>query len=176
MTATATIKDIEALTRKYADARGELAATVQALQDELEQVRRKYLRSIERQADRALERKGELAGAIESAPELFVKPRTYTFAGVKVGFQKGKGKVSFEDADQVVRLIERHLADQAELLIVTEKKPNKEAILQLPAADVKRIGCAITGTGDAVLIKDASGEVDKLVAALLKDKTEETEA
>lgn len=172
----ATLKDIENLTQKYADARGALESEVKELQAELEQVRRSYVKAIAKLADRVLERRAELFAALESAPELFVKPRSLVVAGIRVGFEKGKGKVEYTDADKVVALIERHLPEQAELLVITEKKPNKQAILKLPAADVKRIGCTISGTGDAVIIKDAAGEVDKLVAALLAEDTEEAAA
>lgn len=172
----ATLKEIESLTKTYADRRGALAGTVGGLNDELEQVKRKYLARIRREVAAAKDAEANLRSAIEGSPELFTKPRTVTVHGVKVGFQKGKGKVVFEDADQVLKLIKKHLGDQAELLIVTEEKPNKDAIAQLPAADVKRIACSVVGTGDQVVIKDAAGEVDKLVAALLKEDAEEVVA
>jgi len=168
----ATMKEIEALTKAYADRRGALAGTVSGLNDELEQVKRKYLARIRQQVGAAKDAQANLHAAIEGTPELFVKPRTVTVHGVKVGFQKGKGKVTFENPDKVVELIKKHLPDQVDLLVITEEKPNKEGIGQLPAADVKRIGCAVSGTGDVVLIKDATGDVDKLVAALLKEDEE----
>ena len=169
------MQQIEAATGLYAVAHAGLVATVAGLNDELEAVKKKYLPRIRKEAAHAKGLKEQLKTLIEGKPELFERPRTAIFHGVRVGFRKGEGKVAFEyEADKVIALIEKHLADQAELLIITERKPNKEAIAQLPAADVKRIGCSIEGTGDLVVIKDAASEVDKLVAALLKDEPEES--
>jgi hypothetical protein len=95
-------------------------------------VKRKYLPRIRTQVAHAKMLHAQLKASIEAHPELFEKPRTVTFHGVKVGFAKGKGKVTFQhDADKVIALIEKHLPDQAELLVITERKPNKDAIAQL---------------------------------------------
>lgn len=169
----ATLKEIEALTKAYADRREALGATVAGLNDELEAVKRKYLPRIKQQVGTAKDAEANLRAAVETSIALFVKPRTISVHGIKVGFQKGKGKVTFSDADRVVELIRKHLADRADFLIVTEEKPNKEAIAQLEVVDLKKIGCAVSGTGDQVVIKDAAGDVDKLVAALLKEEVEE---
>lgn len=170
------MKDIEALTAKFADVRGALSATVAALNEEIDQVKRKYLAGIKRQVARAREQQGELRAAIEAAPELFAKPRTQVFHGVKVGFRKGKGEIDFDDADKVVSLIEKHLPEVADVLVQVTRKPIKDAILLYCSVDdLKKIGCKVTGTGDEVVIKDTASDVDKLVAALLKDE-EEVEA
>lgn len=171
-----TLTRIEALARLYADARAALAATVSGLNDEIEQVKRKYLPRIKDQVARAKEHGSGLHNAIEGAPELFVKPRTVVVHGLKVGFEKGKGKVTFDSAEKVIELIEKHLADKADVLIITKKRPNKDAIAALEVSELKRIGCAVTGTGDAVVIKDTASDVDKLVAALLAEDAEEVEA
>ena len=170
----ATLKEIESLTKAYADRREALAGTVSGLNDELEAVKRKYLQRIKQQVGAAKDAEANLRAAIEASIALFVKPRTITVHGIKVGFQKGKGKVTFADADKVVELIKKHLGDQADILVITEEKPNKEAIAQLDVAELRKIGCSVTGTGDQVLIKDAAGEVDKLVAALLKEEEPES--
>ena len=46
--------------------------------------------------------------------------------------------------------------------------PNKEALAELSAADLKKIGVTLTDTGYVAVIKPVDGEVDKIVAALLK--------
>lgn len=165
---------IEILTQRYASAHSCLEQRVGALNEEIEQVRKKHLAGIKDDVARAKSRKAELKAAIEAAPELFVRPRTVIFHGVKVGFRKGAGKVTFADADQVVRLIWLHFdPDRAETLIKFTEKPNKEAIAELGVAELKKIGCAVEGTGDVVEIRDTASDVDKLVAALLKDDAEE---
>ncbi len=164
---------IETLAAAYARARAELASTVAAWNEEREAVTKRYLKGMRAEVAVAKDRAAELRAAIEAAPELFEKPRTRTLHGVKLGYQKGKGRVTFEDAAKVVALIRKHLPELADALVIIEEKPNKDAIAQLPAADVKRIACALEGTGDVVVIKDSAGEVDRLVNQLLKEEAEE---
>jgi len=173
----ATLQEIDKLTEKYADLRGKLAAEVGALEEELEAAKKARLQAIKRLVQRAAEAHGELKAAIEDSAALFERPKTQVLHGVKVGLRKGSGGIQFEDADQVVALIEKHFTeDECELLIITKKKPNKEALEQLGVADLKKVACTVEDTGDVVVIKDTASEVDKIVKALLKEATEEVEA
>lgn len=170
-----TLTEIETLTRAYADARALLAERVQALQEEIEAARRRRLRGIKEAVARAADAHAALKAAIESAPELFQRPRTVTIAGIKVGYQKGRGEIVWEDAAQVVRLIRRHLPEQADSLIKVVETPIKSALAQLSVAELKRIGVTVIETGDQVLIKPTDGEIDKLVDALLREAAAEEE-
>jgi hypothetical protein len=172
------MNEIETLTRSYSDARGVLSDTVAALNFELDQVKRNYLTQIKQQVGKAKERQAELRAAIEANADLFTKPkpRTQIFYGVKVGFRKATGKIQFDDPDQVVKLIRRQFPDQFDVLVKTTETPIKSALEALPAVTLKKLGIEVNETGDVVMIKDAAGEVDKLVAALLKDEAEEIEA
>ena len=172
----ATLQEIDRLTGKYADLRGKLAAEVEALNEELEAAKKAHLQAVKRLVERTAEAHGELRAAIEESAALFERPKTQVLHGVKVGFRKAVGGIQFEDADQVVELIEKRLPEQAEVLIITKKKPNKEALEQLDVADLKKIACTVEDTGDVVVIKDTASEVDKIVKALLKEATEEVEA
>lgn len=173
---TTTLKEIESLAKRYADRRAALAEDVGALHEQIEKLKRARLPEIKTHVAQVKDAQAALAAAIEASPELFVKPRTVTVHGVKVGFQKGKGRVVFDDAAKVVELIERHLPELAERLVKTTKKPAKEALLALDVATLKRIACRVTGTGDEVLIKDTTSDVDKLVEALLEEEQEEVES
>jgi hypothetical protein len=169
-----TMKDIEALAKRYADARGMLSDIVAALNYEREQVLRNYLTRLKRQVASAKGAEAELKSAIEASPALFEKPRTQVFHGVKVGFRKSTGKLEFDDPDQVVKLIRKHFPEQFDVLVKTAETPIKEALANLTAAELKKLGVEVAESGDVVLVKDAAGEVDKIVKALLKD--EELEA
>lgn len=162
-----TLADIELNAKAFSQARETLAERVGALNAAIAELRRAHLPGIKRTLQRTAQHQAVLQVSIESAPELFVKPRTLILHGIKLGFAKGKGNISFSDADQVCKLIRRHLADQADTLIKTTHKPIKATIAQLPAADIKRIGCTIGATGDLVVIAPVDSEVDKLVDALL---------
>lgn len=170
------LAEIESRTKRYADARGALLQIVQHLNDTIEALKRTHLPEIKRLVGRTAEREAELRFAIETAPELFERPRTQIFHGVKVGFRKGSGGIDWEDDDQVVALIEKHFAeDEAALLIKTTKKPIAKALEDLEVATLKKLGCTVESTGDVVVIKPTDTAVDKIVNALLKDAVEEAE-
>jgi hypothetical protein len=117
----------------------------------------------------------KLHAALEESPALFDKPKTRTMHGVKVGFAKQKGKVTFSDEEKTIQLIRQLLPkDQATLLIRVSEEVHKPAVYDLVAKDLKRLGITVGEDGDAVVIKPMTSDVDKLVNALLK-KTEEVE-
>ncbi len=171
-----TLKEIEALTKRYSELAAALHDAVDALEAEKAAVTRQHLPGIKRLLDRAKPAKAELSAAIDASPELFVKPRTVTFHGVRVGFVKQPGRVEFDDADQVVKLIRKHFPDRFEFLVKTTYAPIKKALGQLRADEVKKLGVSVTDDTDEVLIKDTSSEIEKAVESLLKDEPEEVSA
>ncbi len=171
-----TMQAIEEKTRVYADARDLLAARVQMLQEQIEQAKRAALPAIRKAVQAATEARDRLEADLQAAPELFKRPRTQTFAGVRVGYTKQKGKVAIADEDATIARIRKHLPDdQAELLIRVKESVDKTAVYNLEARDLKRLGITITDDTDAVVIKATDTEVDKLVNALLMD-SEQVEA
>jgi predicted ATPase len=167
----AALAEIEAKAKTLADARALLAERMEALQTEISAAKRRKLPGIKSALGEAANAENDLRALIEHNPGLFVKPRTVVFHGVKLGFQKGKGKMDWADDAQVITLIRKHLADQAEVLIQVTEKPVKEALKNLAAPDLARIGVTVEESGDHVLVKAADSELDKLVDALLKAAT-----
>lgn len=164
---------IDAKARVYTEARERLAASVAALNDTITALKREHLPTIKRHLTRAFEHEQELRALVEANPHLFIKPKTVVLHGVKVGFEKGKGTLTFEDADQVVKLIKRKLPDQADVLIATKEAPVKKALAQLTVAQLKSIGCQVDEAGDRVIVRAVDSAVDKLVNALLKSLSDE---
>lgn len=169
----ANLNDIERLAKKYAEAREHLASIVSAMNEGIEEIKRDNMKRLKKAVAEAAEHHDALKTLIEEAPQLFVKPRSVVLHGIKLGYQKGKGKIEWDDADQVVRLIKKHFPEQADLLIATSEKPAKEALASLTAAELKKLGISVTDGGDAVFIKPADSAVDKMVDALLRDATAE---
>jgi hypothetical protein len=101
-----------------------------------------------------------------------VKPRTVILHGIKVGYRKATGKIEFDDAEQVVKLIRKHFPDQFDVLVKVEETPVKKALANLTAAELKKLGIEVSDSGDEVEIRDTASDVDKLVSALLKDYEE----
>ncbi len=171
----ATLGQIEQLTKEYADARGRLCKTMRDLHDTIESLKRQYLPGIKLQVSIAKEKKDCLKAAIEDSPALFEKPRTIIITGIKVGFEKGRGKIEWASDEVVVRLIKKHFPEQADILIKTTEKPLKKPLARLSVAELKRIGVTVEETGDVVYIKPVDSEVDKLVEALLEEDEKRTE-
>ncbi len=157
------ITEIEKGAREYADARALLSSLVTQLQEELEAARRVRLPGIKKAVAVAADAKSRLRASIEAAPDLFVKPRTITVAGVKVGYQKSKGKILVDEEGQVIKRIHRWLPDLAEDLIQTKEKLIKKALEKLSAAQLKKLGVTVEQDGDLIVIRPVDGDMEKLV-------------
>lgn len=171
-----TMTDIETRAAAAAKARDKLRELCSALNDGVTALQRDQLPAIRRAVERASQAKAELKALVESAPELFVKPKTVILHGLRLGYMKGKGGIAWDDGDAVVAAILKHLPDQADDLIRWTGKPLKEAINQLDVATLKKIGCRVVDTGEQVFIKAVDSAVDKMVDALLRDATVEVTA
>ena len=168
-----TLNDLERRTKLLADARAALADIVGELNAGIEALKRDRMRELKAAVARAAEHHDQLKLLIEQAPELFVRPRTVVFHGIRIGYRKGNGKIEYDDPDRVVALIKRYFPEKAGVLIATRERPAKEALEELSAADLKRLGIVVEDTGDQVVIKHTDSAVDKLVAALIKGATDE---
>lgn len=163
------IQSIEKSTRDFSDARQALADRVQLLQDEIEQVKRKHLKDVRALAGQMAVAHEILFQEIKDHPDAFVKPKTQTISGVRVGFKKEKGKTTIANEGNTIALIRKLIPDQAEALIQTEEKLLKTPLQQLPAATLKRLGVTVTDDTDAVYIKPVGDDIDKFVNALLEE-------
>ena len=52
------------------------------------------------------------------------------------------------------------------------ESPDKKMLAELPVNELKKLGCTVADTGDVVVIKPTDSEIEKAVAALLKDAVE----
>jgi len=162
-----TLPDLELLTRKYADARGRLAGLITELNDIIERAKRERLARVKELVAVAAEREANLRSAIEGSPELFEKPRTLIFHGVKIGYVKQRGKIEWDDPDRVVELIRAHFNERG--LLRVSYVPDRASLAGLTVAELKKIGCRATEDGDKAVVLPVDSEVDKIVSALLKD-------
>ncbi|HOT30157.1 MAG TPA: host-nuclease inhibitor Gam family protein [Candidatus Ozemobacteraceae bacterium] len=164
------IGTIEKMTKDYADARGTLSGRVTEMNEAIDLIKRRYLPLIKHAVNSALDRKSKLQAEIENHPELFEKPRTLTLHGIKVGFQKQRAGIDWNDDEAVVKLIRKHFPDQVDVLVKTTEKPVKSALNQLTVADLKKLGVSVSDGADEAVIKPTDTDVDKLVAKLLEDE------
>lgn len=164
--------EIERATREYRRARDVVEERVEKLDDEIRALKRRRLPGIKSAVRHAAQLKSQLEGLIANAPDLFQRPRTVTIDGVKVGWQKGKGKIVIDDPAAAVRVIRKQFPEQADTLIKVTETPVRKAVAQLSTRELKRIGARVEETGDAVIIKPVDSDVDKLVDALLDEADE----
>jgi len=165
-----TLTEIEKLAREFSQAREALKGKVQTLEEEISAAKKRHLSGIRKSIEEAANRHMKLFDAISGSPELFVKPKTVIFHGIKLGYMKGKGEIVWDDTAQVVKLIKKNLPDLVDALIKINETPVKTALAQLSVADLKKIGVTVVETGDEVFIKPTDSEIDKLINALLKDE------
>jgi hypothetical protein len=166
------LSGIETLCRDFDAESAKLEEMIGSLEADLDEVKNRHLAALKRQAGVVARREAELTSAIEAAPSLFVKPRTATMHGVKVGLSSSVGKLAFDDEDTVVGLIKRHFGVDSDLYIHTTEKPNKDALKTLSIGQLAKLGCRIDGAGDVVVCKRVAGDVEKLINKLIEKLVE----
>lgn len=165
---------IEDATRRFAKSRQKLAERMRALEDDIAALRRRRIAGIKSAVAEAADKQSELADLLAASPGLFAgRRRTLTVDGIKVGWRKKKGKVVVRDEDATIGRIRKHLPDQADLLIQVKESVRKNAVQDLMAGDLKRLGIEITADVDEIVIAPTDSEIDKLVDALLAECIDE---
>jgi hypothetical protein len=173
MTALDTIVEKARALRVSRDA---IDTIVRSLQRGIDELKADKLPELREAIEAATTAWRELEAQIQAHPELFVRPRTQEAHGIKFGVMQGKGSLQIPDQERTLQLIDKHLADSAEQLIITRREPAKSVLATLSANDLKRIGVTVVPGTDTVFIKPADREVDGLVKALLANSIEEQKA
>lgn len=169
-TTPTTMDHIESLAKMLAGARTELVDRMQSLRREQDEIKRRRLQGIRNAVARVQAAHEELRLAVVASPALFAKPKTRLLHGIKLGYQKQRGKISWADDDAVIELIKRHFPEQLDTLTRTKRSLVRDALSAMPAKDLRRLGVTVTDDVDAVLIKASDSDIDKLVDALVNDK------
>jgi hypothetical protein len=167
--ATPSMADLDRLAKIYYDKRDELGAVVGEMEAEIEAIKRKFMRSLKAKVSNAKEAENELKNAVSIAPELFEKPKAVILHGIKCGFRKKPGQLTWDDDAYVCDKIEKHFAEQADVLIKTTRKPVDKALRNLQAGDLLKLGIKLDKDIDEPVVAAVDSEVDKLVEALMKD-------
>jgi anion-transporting ArsA/GET3 family ATPase len=165
--------EIEKFAKDYATNLNALRTLLDNLNTEVEAITKRKMSGIRIAVIKVKEAKEILREAIDSVRSLFAKPKTRIMHGVKIGLAKGRGKIKWDDKDQVIKLIRKHFPEQAEILIKTEEEPVRDALNNLSTADLRKLGIIVSDSDDKVVIKSVDSNVDKMVAALLKDDSED---
>lgn len=166
---TITLSTIEEQSAHVAKVRQELADAVAVLQAGIDTLKQQAGPNIRAALAAYNTAEDALRAMLSGAPSLFEKPRTRVFHGLKVGYQKGKGGLSIDDDLRCVALIKKHFPDQVDVLIRVTEKPVKDALEQLSASDLKKLGVHIVEADDQVVLRAIESDIDKLIKALTGD-------
>lgn len=170
---SATLEEIFDQAHLLSIARRQLTTLVEDLHAQISALKAAHADKIAEAAKAAGVAWDKLQAAIQANPNLFAKPRKQAAHGIVFGIEMGKGKLEIPDEAKTVELIERHLPEQAGTLIAYTKAPVKDALKNLPAATLKRIGVNSIAGVDTVVIRAAKSDVDKQLEAFLKALVEE---
>ena len=161
---------IELLTKDYASAFDTLTKLKAQLSADAENMRLKYRDQFKTASESVARLNDELIEAIKDAPELFIKPQTQTFNGIKVGFRKAQDELVYKVSEEmVIKLIEKELEDKADVLIDTKKSLVVSAVKNLEPDELKKIKCTIEQNDLIPLIKTADNAVDGFIKKLIAE-------
>lgn len=166
------LQEIEAQTKKFADANNVLASTIDEMETEINLIKKEYLKRLQPLADNVSIEKALLKEAIDESRLIFVKPKTYVFHGVKVGLQSSKGSIKIIDEEKTIELIEKNLPDMVENVIKNSKSVIKESLKLLSDNELVQINCKKIPASEMVLIKSNRDEVEKFIDAMIKENTQ----
>lgn len=181
------IEKIEELTKAFAKQRTAVISDAASMQLELEAVHKRYAAPLRRQVKALLKAQADLTAAIEANTALFPEgAKTRVFDAIKVGLQKGKGRLLGVEAEITVPKLEllREKATQANDIELLERirgalsyqaKLSAEGLGKLQPAEMEAIGIrAVAGT-QSVLIKPVDNDSYKAVEATINTVMAETE-
>jgi hypothetical protein len=137
-----------------------LAASRDALNEITDKIKREQLAIVEQHRDelraaatRMGAEKSALTTLLQSARELFTKPKTLCLHGVVVGFEKERDKVSVPSEDLLISRIEKLLAAKASMLIQTTKHVLKDPFKRLPQAELQLLGVQRVAGADRAFVR-----------------------
>ena len=171
---TAALIDLDKAAKAHRTARDVVDLRVSELDAEIADLYRRKLPGIRTALAAAQTTQDAAVAAVLRHPEMFPqKKRTMVLRGIKLGFTKGGGRVEWEaeDATLIERIEKMFKGDDTTLalLINTTKTPSKDALKQLEADVLAKLGVTVEGVGDFVVVSDSDSAAKKLVKRILKD-------
>lgn len=154
-----------------ADAQKKVSAAGDDVEDVLRHLERDFADAVTRRhnelkpmLDALATAEAELREAVESHPDLFVKPRSRTAAGVRVQRRKAPDDWDF-DPDVTAQLIAEHRQDLASA-VSTKTVIDRKKLDALTPAQLKKIGVQRTRGSESTSIKRLRDDLDQRLAQL----------
>ena len=167
------------LERQAADLAGayeNLADAVAACEAAKAEVEKSWLPEIRRLAGVVNRRRTQLLADIAARDDLFVEPRSVVLHGWKLGWRKQPGQVKVSDEPAAIVALRHVLKVAAENLIRVKESLDLRALREQPASVLAKAGVTLEADTDQPFLVRVGGDVEKLVAELLKrDDTRQAE-
>ena len=165
------LEQIEEAARFYADARAELQAEVDRLNNAIKAIQVQHRSPLIALLDQAANARVGLENLLKENPSQFEKPKTRQMHGIKCGFRKLPGRIEYaDDETRVIERIREQLRGKAKHLIQVKESLRKDQLAELSAAELASIGVNLIDCGDEVVIKAIDTDLDRLIKSLTADE------
>lgn len=111
---------------------------------------------------------------VEANPQLFRKPRSIVIDGVRAGYRKEDDVIDWSDEAAVITRIRALLPEQAQTLIRSSESLVIDAVAQLDAPVLQKLGIRRIAGADKSFVKIGDSDMDRLVKALVADAVART--
>lgn len=115
-----------------------------------------------------LKAKTKLEIRIQGSPELFEKPKTIVFDGVKFGLKKGPGVMNMPSDKVLLKRLKANHKDVFDNLPRDPKVPGKSFFKNWSVKALRALGIGISGAKDVVTIALVQSETEERIETLLK--------
>lgn len=164
---------MERCAKELATARQTLQADLLLANQALTLIHAQHADKLRTGAKRVAELEGQLLDYVDLSPDLFEKPQSVEFDGVRFGWRKGKGQIVLPKPVQAMkRLIGRIRLKltkrQQEAVLKVEVKVLKGPLGKLDGDTLKKLGIKIEGTDLAPFVTYPESDFDKAVKWWLK--------
>lgn len=164
----ATLANYERQAHDLEGAQTLLEEAVNLMQSDLAAVEDAHLPNIRRLAGVVTQRKASLLTDVAARPDDFASPKSVLLHGWKFGWRKQPGTLTVGDEAGVIARLRKLLKKAAEPLIRVKETLDKAALREQPADVLAKCGVTLAADTDEPFVSRAGGDVEKVVAELLK--------
>jgi phage host-nuclease inhibitor protein Gam len=165
-----TLEQLSCEAERLAAKRRELVAAATDMEREVLAVRKRHMPRLRKIAIDVKAMLDALEGLVGCAASLFAKPKSRTVADIQFGWRKGRGSIQFDDEAKVIARIKAQRPDLIEMLITTKETVVKDALGNLGADVLRKLGISVVEAGDKPFVKPKDGDTDKLIALALGEE------
>jgi len=164
------LEDVKNKAESFKETMQSVEKVKELIRKQIESVEQTYGPLLTTATEAAAQAQNELALAIDSNRDCFVKPKTLNINGLKIGLQQGKTELLVPNEEETIVLIkEKFDKKKCALMIKTEESVIKGAFKNFKDAELEALGITRNAGIDEVYIKVEDSDISKVVTGLLKD-------